>query len=158
MSILTTLALVASSVVAKIRQAEPEPMDVEITRLQARIDGMNASLTKLETQIHDLTRERDSWYELTVAWRRRYETLRDAPRITEQRPTPESIQQTYANLQANQMIQYERCSNAQMAQNAQGLAMQDLAQAMRNAWPTNEELDRFVCNCVPARHDLFLRG
>lgn len=161
MSILTTLALMAGSIVAKIRQAEPEPMDVEISRLQAKVNEMDAGLTKLETKIHDLNRERDSWYELMQAWRSRYYELRDAPngtvlrdppRATEQRPTPD-----WAIRQAHQMIQ---CNNAALAQQAQ---------AMQNAYPLYQQgilgaqglaaqVENFVCNCVPARHDMLLRG
>ena len=135
MSILTTIALMAGSFAAKIRQIKPNPMDVEIARLQVKVN-------ELKAKIDDLDRERDSWYELMQAWRSRYYELRDAPRVTQQRPTPQSLQQDYTVWQAHRAMQ---CQNAQAMQNVfhQGLGAQ---------------IEQFVCNCVPARHDLFLRG
>lgn len=125
MSILTTIALMASSIVARIR---PEPMDVEISRLQARLDELKAKVDNIE-------RERDSWYELMQTWRSRYYELRDSPpRVTEQRPTP----------QAHQMMQYNQQTNL----NAQNVFNQGLG----------AQIEQFVCNCVPARHDMLRRN
>ena len=139
MSILSTVALLAAAVTTKIRQIKPEPLDAKITNLQAKINGLNAGLTKLEAQIDDLIRERDSWYELMQAWRTRYYELRDAPRAQQQ------FQRDYALLQAHQAMQQR--TGAQNLQTNMLLGAQNLQQSFE-----------VICNCVPARHDMFARS
>jgi septal ring factor EnvC (AmiA/AmiB activator) len=153
-----------SAVVAKLR--EP-PVDVEITRLQAKLD-------KLEHEFEDINRELDQTIlDLTTSrieadrWRalaeRREEQQRPAgPDFGVHQITEEMRLRLQAQFQAQQlmaMAQSQQASmNAQQAQHHQGLAQQNFygeglpqmlgQQAQALEW----------CNCVPARHDMFRLG
>lgn len=97
-----------------------------------------------KSDIDKLTRERDEarleadrWRALARRWEVRYEEAT--------RPNQEALaqyQQAMAQAQAMQMHQ-----NMMMAQNAHGLGMLSLGNALQH-----------VCNCAPARHDMLLRS
>lgn len=160
MSVLTTLALMTSAVVAKLR--EP-PVDVEITRLQAKLD-------KLEREFEDINRELDQTIlDLTTSrieadrWRalaeRREEQQRPAgPDFGVHQITEEMRLRLQAQFQAQQlmaMAQSQQANmNMQQAQYHQGLAQQNYFQG--NLGVQAQALE--WCNCVPARHDMFRLG
>ena len=93
------------------------------------------AIADLEAQRDELRRERDDWRARAEAWRAR--AITDIP------PTQEL--QWYAA--AQQLAQ-------QMAQQNQLAAMQT-PQYLLGAQALNPSM---FCNCVPARHDMFLTG
>ena len=103
----------------------------------AREDPARA-IAELEAQRDELRRERDDWRARAEAWRAR--AITDIP------PTQEL--QWYAA--AQQLAQ-------QMAQQNQLAAMQtpNYQQGLLGAQALNPSM---FCNCVPARHDMFLTG
>ena len=135
MSILTTFALMATAVIAKIRQIEDDPRDVTIRRLEA--------------EINDLKRERDDWRTMAENWRAHAYERADIRREQQQAaamPLPQIVPIEAAMEYVNQQLQ---ATVAQQAQRASGLAQQG-----QNLLSSFEGF----CNCVPARHDLFLSG
>ena len=157
MSVLTTLALMTSAVVAKLR--EP-PVDVEITRLQAKVDDLDRQLTNFERDLAIARLQADRWRALAE---RREEQQRPAgPDFGVHQITEEMRLRLQAQFQAQQlmaMAQSQQANmNAQQAQHHQGLAQQNFygeglpqmlgQQAQALEW----------CNCVPARHDMFKLG
>ena len=157
MSVLTTLALMTSAVVAKLR--EP-PVDVEITRLQAKVDDLDRQLTNFERDLAIARLQADRWRALAE---RREEQQRPAgPDFGVHQITEEMRLRLQAQFQAQQlmaMAQSQQANmNMQQAQYHQGLAQQNFygeglpqmlgQQAQALEW----------CNCVPARHDMFKLG
>jgi hypothetical protein len=63
--------------------------------------------------------------------------------------------------QAMQLSQSHQQQNAQMAQQAQLAAFNNpngYQQGLPGGQSLMQQIDNFVCNCVPGRHDMFLRG
>jgi chromosome segregation ATPase len=125
MSVLTTLALMVTSLVAK-----PQPPDVEITRLQAKID-------ELERQLEDIRRDVDGWMDIAQRWRARYEALR---------PNNEEI--VRAQMQAQQLMAMAQSQSMQQTIAAQNSLYCQQMPGLAGAYEG-------FCNCVPARHDMF---
>lgn len=155
MSILTTFALMATAVVAKLRQEDKPPSFVcgkcgaesfNPNDIRERYCG-RCHVFELKTKIDELTSERDDWRRMAEGWR--------AHRLAESAP---QILRAQAEQQRHAMenAQYQQAqANQQMAQNfySQGLAGGILGLAQAQAQTLND-----FCNCVPARHDMFLRG
>lgn len=157
MSILTTFALMATAVVAKLRQEDKPPSFVcgkcgaesfNPNDIRERYCG-RCHVFELKTKIDELTSERDDWRRMAESWR--------AHRLAESAP---HILRAQAEQQrhAMQNAQYQQAqANQQLAQNFynQELAggILGLGQAQAQAQTLND-----FCNCVPARHDMFLRG
>jgi len=153
MSVLTTLALMTSAVVAKLR--EP-PVDVEITRLQAKVDDLDRQLTNFERDLAIARLQADRWRALAE---RREEQQRPAgPDFGVHQITEEMRLRLQAQFQAQQlmaMAQSQQANmNMQQAQYHQGLAQQNYFQGNLGAQAQALEW----CNCVPARHDMFRLG
>jgi chromosome segregation ATPase len=137
MSVLTTLALMATAVVAKVHKPLVNT-DVEITKLKAQVDD-------LERRLKNLQGDLDGWMDIAQRWRARYEARRS-----------DEAEILQAQAQAQHLmaiVQRQQAQYAQSQQHHQGLAQQNyfqvgLGQAQALEW----------CNCVPARHDMFLRG
>lgn len=133
MSIVSTLALLATAVAAKIRKVKPQPTDVTITRLQTKID--------------DLNRELDEWRDLVLAYRDVLHGQHDT-----------SLAQHYINEAMRQSIHAQMQANSQLAQ-AQMQSAQN--QQIQNGFMFGQQMqaEQFSgwhhCNCVPARHDAF---
>jgi hypothetical protein len=174
MSVLTTLALMATAVVAKVRQP---PVDVEITRLQAKVDDLERRLKNLRGDLVISRIQADRWQALVERYQGREEQQRPAgpdfssPQFTEemrlrmqaQHQAQHQVQQLMAMAQSQQANM-----NAQQAQQHQALAQQNYFQSNQmdlghqvgvgilGSQPQAQALE--WCNCVPARHDMFLRG
>jgi hypothetical protein len=154
MSILTTLALMTSAVVAKLH----EPSDVEATRLQAKVDDLERELEdvnrELDRTILDLTTSRietDRWRVLVERHQGREGQRQLLPRTPELDAEFRAQQQTralmaYAQMQQVQAQTQQMQMDQQYFQQNQGLAQQGLQGAYES-----------FCNCVPARHDMFLQ-
>jgi superoxide dismutase len=143
MSILTTLALMTSAVVAKLREVDPR--DAKIAKLKAQVDD-------LERQLADVERNRDTWREMAEAWRQRTYQLVEARR-------PQQAAQQAQLLQAQAHQQQMQAALAQQAQPAPywNQLGQNQASLLGQIEQVFEGFEQF-CNCVPARHDLFTRG
>jgi hypothetical protein len=137
MSVLTTLALMTSAVVAKLR--EP-PVDVEITRLQAKVDDLNRQLTNFERDLAIARLQADRWRALVE--RREAQQRAAGPNFG----VCVSEEMLRAQAQMQQLMA--------MAQHHQGLAQQNYSQGNLGAQAQALEW----CNCVPARHDMFRLG
>jgi hypothetical protein len=163
MSILTTLALMTSAVVAKLHNP-----DVEITRLQAKIDDLEGQLTEAKTVAVILGRERDQLRVLVERYQGREDQQRPAgPDFSLHQITEETRLRLQAHLQAQQLMAMAmaqaQCNQAQQAQyqqqalggqNFYGEGIPQMLGQQHNQ--LGAQMAGF-CNCVPARHDMFLR-
>jgi hypothetical protein len=157
MSVLTTLALMVTSFVAK-----PRPHDVEITELKALVDELNRQLMEAGHQRDEARLEGDRWRALVERYQGRKEQQRtagpdfgaqlemDRARVQMQQLMAMADLQPYQAQQAqSQQYQYQATQqHALAAQNFHG-------QGLLGAQNLDLEQSRF-CNCVPARHDMFL--
>ena len=125
MSVLTTLGLMVSALVAKVREVDPR--DAEIAKLKSEIDDLGR-------QLADVKRDRDGWFGMAMQWRERAHHLAERPQ--QQNFIDEAMRQ---RIQA-QMLQHQAYAQMNQAQQSQFYG------------------DGLFCNCVPARHDLFLTG
>jgi hypothetical protein len=142
-----------SAVVAKLRP----PVDVEITRLQTKVDDLESRLEdvnrELDQTILDLTTKRieaDRWRALVERYQGREEQQRPAgPNFGVHQITEEMRLRMQAQFQAQQLM--AMAQSQQLAQQnfyGEGLPQMLGAQAQALEW----------CNCVPARHDMFRLG
>ena len=161
MSILSTLALLAAGVAAKIRKP-----DHEIAKLKSE----NAIIAELQAQVHDLNREfdttlarvsrqRDDWQTLALSYRREVMERRQ-PHFIDETMRLHIQQQTAQGLAQQMLAQQAQLQQAQLQQAAfQGAqnhnAFQGGIQNFHQAAQFGEWRD--FCNCVPARHDMLLR-
>jgi chromosome segregation ATPase len=104
-----------------------DPRDTEIAELKAKIDDLNR-------QLNSVRDDRDGWMRMAEAWRGRYYGQDSAMQQVAQ-----------AQQQAQQLMDY-----GQQAAAYQGQLGQLQTQQLQD--------QRFggFCNCVPARHDMFL--
>ena len=133
MPLSTTFALLASLAAGKPKK---DPRDVEIGALKAQVD--------------DLKRERDEWRAVARGYRdlmndgtlRRANPLGEATQVAQfMQAQQQAAQNPVAqNMMAQNLVQ-------QSPHNLVGLGQYQMAQCLN---PEN------WCNCVPARHDLFL--
>jgi hypothetical protein len=143
MSVLTTLALMVTALVAKVREVDPR--DAEIAKLKSEIDD-------LERKLADVKRDRDGWFAMTMQWRERAHHLAQRPQpAQEQHFIDEAMRQ---RIQA-QMLQHQAYSQQARIQQAQG--MQNYQHQQGSLFGVQNQEGLF-CNCVPARHDLLIRG
>jgi hypothetical protein len=106
-----------------------------VAKQPVKVDPRDAEIAQLKTQVDDLRSERDRWMDLAEAWRGRYYGSDSAMQQVAQ-----------AQAQAQQLMAY-----SQQAQAAQMLAQQPQYQ---QDGLINQAF--YNCNCVPARHDMFL--
>jgi chromosome segregation ATPase len=145
MSILTTLALMTTALRAAVGREQQAYMKTRAA-LWPELDGSAAELAKakdevaeLEAKLADARRERDDWQARAEAWRARAEP---PPQMQE---NAQYLQQLQTLAQQNTLAaQQHQLQNAQVY--CQLLGAQGLQ--MPGEW----------CNCVPARHDMFLNG
>jgi hypothetical protein len=158
MSILTTLALMTSAVVAKL--VNP---DVEITRLQAKIDDLEGQLTEAKTVAVILGRERDQLRALVERYQGREDQQRPAgPDFSVHQITEEMRLRLQAQLQTRQLqaMAQAQCNQAQYQQQAlggQNFYGEGIPQLLGQQHSQLGAQMAGFCNCVPARHDMFLR-
>ena len=157
MSILTTLALMTSAVVAKL--VNP---DVEITRLQAKIDDLEGQLTEAKTVAVVLGRERDQLRVLVERYQGREDQQRPAgPDFSVHQITEEMrlrLQAQYQMRQLQAMAQSQQALQMLAQQNFYGEGIPQMLGLQHNQLGAQlAGAHEGFCNCVPARHDMFLR-
>lgn len=134
MGVLSSLALLALPLMKR-----PASPDVELTRLQAKIN-------ELERKLEDVERDRDGWRDIAMRWRAR------AERTTEFHAAQQ--------LQAQMQLQHAHLNQQVAAQNFYGQGLPQMlgaqnfhqglfGQVAQTQWPD--------CTCVPGRSAL-LRG
>jgi maltooligosyltrehalose synthase len=151
---MSLLALMATAIATKIRKAEPEPADVRITKLEARIDDLNRQLTEAMQVAVTLGRQRDELRDREArhsVLARQFEIPEEMRR---QMMLQSQAQAQWAQAQ-HQNAQLGQQANMQMHQNALGQQhlIGDLMGKIGRDFA--QTLDDYVCNCVPARHDAF---
>jgi hypothetical protein len=104
-----------------------DPRDTEIAELKAKIDDLNR-------QLNSVRDDRDGWMRMAEAWRARYYGQDSAMQQIAQ-----------AQQQAQQLMDYGQQAAAYQGQLGQLQTQQLQSQQFRG-----------FCNCVPARHDMFL--
>jgi len=151
MSVLTTLALMVTSFVAK-----PRPHDVEITELKALVDELNRQLMEAGHQRDEARLEGDRWRAMVERYQGRKEQQRPAgPNFGAQLEMDRARAQTQQLMAMAQSQQYQYQDN--MAQNQQqALAAQNYGQGFPQMLDGLAGAHQGLCNCVPARHDMFL--
>lgn len=148
MSVLTTLALMTGAFVAKIRQSETP--DVEITRLQARVDDLERQLDEAKAVAVRLGVERDTARMVVERWQGRAEQQVPAgPNFMPVHQINEATRQ-HMMMQA-QAQQQSALAKGQAAMNAQNLNQGIFGQQALGQYSQEQAF----CNCVPARHDMF---
>lgn len=137
MSVLSALALLAGSV-GKVLEVKRKPPHANIDALETKIDD-------LERQLDGVRRDRDDWMRLCESWRARYYNRAD-------------VQREMAEQAALANAFYSQQQNAALAQQAQAQQfMNQLGQQQVGMLAGLQRPEPF-CHCVPARHDLFIRG
>lgn len=156
MSILSTLALLAAGVAAKIRKPDHEIAKLKsenaiIAALQAQVDDLNR---EFDSTLARVTRQRDDWQALALSYRREVMERRQ-PHFIDETMRLHIQQQTAQGLAQQMLAQQAQLQQAafQGAQNHN--AFQGGIQNFHQAAQLGEWRD--FCNCVPARHDMLLR-
>ena len=134
MSLLTTLAY---AITAAVR---PRVRDAEIADLKAQVDDLRRQVDEALPRIE---RQRDDWQALAMQYRSALFRL-PQPVQTEINRAAQALQ-AYATIQQANLQQAAMQNGPYMGQQ---LGMQNFGQ----------QLEEFVCNCTPGRHDLFVRG
>ena len=127
---MSLLASLAYAITAAVR---PRVRDAEVAALQAQVDDLRRQLDEVLPRVE---RQRDDWQALAMRYRDELHA-----------GTPPQAAQAYfqmpqANMQAHQLAM----QNGPMI--GQQLGMQGFGQ----------QLDEYVRNCTPGRHELFMRG
>jgi len=139
MSVLTTMALMVTAIAKNLRA-----------------DRQDDRVAELEAQIAKIADDRDMWRERALE---RIEARPPQPAGPDFRPPQQAqgINPYYAAQQLGQLGQLAQ-QNAQLAQQQQLAAMQQnyLNQGLLGA--QGLQMPGEWCNCVPARHDMFLSG
>lgn len=157
MSVLSTLALLVTTAAVKLKPSR-------------EAEDPARAIAELEAQRDEFRRERDDWRARAEAWRERALERIEArppqaagpdfrpPQLAQaqlaQWQQAQGINPYYAAQQLGQQAQ----QNAQLAQQQQLAAMQQnyLNQGLLGA--QGLQMPGEWCNCVPARHDMFLSG
>ena len=134
MSILSALAFLASAIGAR----RPKVTEADLAWMQSQIDDLNR---KADNLLADMTRQRDDWQALALSYRRE---------VMEQH-APAQMLQAQANMQAAHAQAMSLAQQAQLQQHS----MQQNIYSMQNF---GQQLDEYVRNCTPGRHELFTRG
>ena len=131
MSLLTTLAY---AITAAVR---PRVRDAEVAALKAKVDDLRRELNEVLPRVE---RQRDDWQALAMQYR-------DA---LFQRPAPAQPLQDYSmRQQANALAHQLTIQNGPyLGQQLGQFGMQNFGQ----------QLEDYVRNCTPGRHDLLTRG
>ena len=158
MSVSSVLAFMLAGVAAKAKSVQVARRSERIAELEAERDRQyeeNAALivriAELEGDVARANIQYRRDQELIDIWRDRaltaFDVGRDAPARPDWRQYQAAAAAQAAQAQYNPLAQY----NAQQAMNAQNYQAMGLLGAQQLSpleW----------CNCVPARHDMFLRG
>lgn len=148
------LALVPPLAARFKRHDEVARLRAELADAQLRPEREDPAraIADLEAQRDELRRERDDWRARAEAWRER--ALVNIP--AQQPAGPDFQRAQWA--QAQQQIAQQAQIYPQMAQQGPLAAVGMLNQANQMLGAQNlSSLNDMFCNCVPARHDLFVR-
>lgn len=159
MSVSSMLAFVLAGAAVKNRRADRPD----------KIAALNAEIAALKVDLADARRDRDQARADLKAYERQaserasrvaLEALQAArPAGPDFRPPHIAQMQQAALLQQAQAQHYQAAQNYNSLLNQQHFAQQaQLGQAMRLLGAQSLINAELWCNCVPARHDLFLRG
>jgi uncharacterized coiled-coil protein SlyX len=147
MTVLTTMALMVTAIAKNLRADRQD--EKRIAKLEARIAELEDAIATANAQAR-----RDQ--ELIDLWRERA-LATPARQVVEFRPPQSALHQQAAGLQAAQAHLQQMANQAQTAQyQAMQQAMVFRQGAMLGAQGLIDA--ELWCNCVPARHDMFLRG
>ena len=138
MSVSSILAFVVAGVAAKNRRAD-RPDKKRIAELEVKIAELEDAIATANVQAR-----RDQ--ELIDIWRER--ALAPPPQIAQQQAAQMLQAQAYAQQMNFQNAAYQNQGLAQLGQQAPLGLLGAQTLIDRELW----------CNCVPARHDMFLRG
>ena len=138
MSIISTLALMATAIVARVRKDPPEITKLKsdnaiIAELQAQVDDLNRQFDERDERLANVEQQRDGWKSLALAY----------GDVMRQRERSVPLPQLFTSEATRQNVQAQQAQTAQMAQT---LANAGFAQQPQH-WDG--------CNCVPARQDAF---
>ena len=136
MSIVSTLALMASAIIARIR---PDPEPTQLDKLIAQLESDNAIVADLRAKVRDLHRQ-----------------VRDLHRQFDDTLATERFRDYAVRPQPHAQMQSAQDALGQQYTQIQNRLM--LGQTILGARNLGQQIDDFVCNCVPARHDMLLRG
>ena len=138
MSVLTTMALMVTAIAKNLRA-----------------DRQDDRVAELEAQIAKIADDRDMWRERAL---QRIEARPPQPAGPDFRP-PQLAQAQLAQWQQAQGLAMAQYAQQQAQQYQQNLGMQQqnyLNQGLLGA--QGLQMPAEWCNCVPARHDMFLNG
>ena len=108
----------------------PKVTEADLAWMQSQIDDLNR---KADNLLADMTRQRDDWQSLALSYRRE---------VMERR----NPQQAYQVMQQAMAAQSAAMQNGPYI--GQQVGMQNFGQ----------QLDDYIRNCTPGRHELFTRG
>jgi regulator of replication initiation timing len=158
MSLTTLLLALAPAIIRARPQPEKSKREVELEALVARredeIEGLKVELERVLRRNEELVVERDSA-------RRRLDEAYATASIDRRlnghaRPAREAEALAYQGLAAEQYQGLQNQLNAAQYNAQQAMNAQNLAAGLLGAQMADGMLE--FCNCVPARHDMFLRG
>jgi hypothetical protein len=164
MSVSSVLAFMLAGVAAKAKSVQVARRSERIAELEAERDRQYEENAALIVRIAEL--EGDV-ARANIQYRRDQELIDIWRERALGRPPQVALQQAAAQMQAAQMqAQLLAQHNAQAAMNAQNFynqgaqqyQNQQLAQAVGLLGAQSLIDAELFCNCVPARHDMFLRG
>lgn len=149
MGLLSSLAL---ALIPLARFGDRIPVKTSTVKLEARIK-------ELERELSEACADRDRWEALAHRWEARYEQAINP--ILEREIAAQVRQQAMLNQaiaqHQNAQIQAQQAMSAQNFYN--GSPFQQLGQAQLGQGILSHALQGYgFCNCVPARHDMLLRG
>ena len=145
---LSSLLAFASGLAAKvILPVKRDPIDVEIiVRLQTELDNLRRQFDETLTRVE---RQRDDWQSLAISYRREVMERRQSQAQAQQLALqPYQIMQQ-ANAQVNALAHQLTIQNGlYLGQQLGQIGMQSFGQ----------QLEDYVRNCTPGRHELLTRG
>ena len=153
MSVSSILAFVVAGVAAKNRRAD-RPEKKRVAELEAKVAELEDAIATANAQARRDQELIDTWRERALS---RWVPAVAPPLVQQQHAA--AMQQAQAMQQQLLGQQALTAYNNQLAaQNVHNLGAQALGQAMGLLGAQNLIGAELWCNCVPARHDLFLRG
>jgi hypothetical protein len=156
MSVTSILAFVLAGVAARAKSAQvARPSEDRTRELEARVAELEDAIATANVQARRDQELIDIWRERAAGPPPGFGALQ--PAGPDFRPPQIALQQAAQQLQAQAQMQYAQMQQAQYSNYQQGLG-QGLGQAMGLLGAQNLINAELWCNCVPARHDMLLRG
>ena len=143
MSLLTSLAYAITVAV------RPRVRDAEVAALQAQVDDLRRQLDEALPRVE---RQRDDWQALAMRYRDELHAGAPPQRHFIDEEMRLRMQAQMLAAQANQAQAQAQQHRYSMLQNGPMLGQQLGMQGF------GQQLDEYVRNCTPGRHELFMRG